>query len=288
MKFIKAFFTLLFLSFTANSTLAGEGLFKGKPLYADENAKTLVEDLIKAHGGAEAWKDVEALKFSIITKVIIPGTPTPQPPRYSTETVNLQTGAAYLDWPFWGSEIIFDGQKVHSKQWPLPLPPGFFSHLTFSFLTLPWLTQADGVRIGEIREKTLPGRGNQSLVIRLEFEGPNPNIPGNYYDLFINPETKLVEGVEFNITHPGMVAVDAQPIGPNYHIFLEHYRVGNAVIPAYYESYGSGAANNVDVGAIHIIFDVEAGEVFDATRLEVEEGFVADEITNTWWQGMEK
>lgn len=266
-------------STSAVSADAEQRFGDGDPRYESEDTKTLIEAMVAAHGGLAAWDDVSAMRFEIITKVIGTG----QAPTYSIETTNMKTGAAYLDYPFWNAQVAWDTEEVWSQNWPLPLPPGFFTGLTTSFITLPWLTQNEGVALSAPYPGTLPGDETLYRVVRMTVDDPGPTIPGEYYELFINEETKLLAGIGFNITHPFMMRIASQPIGPNYHMFSEYQTVGGLVIPTYYETNGYNAQSGGITRAMHAVFGIDLSSAFDAERLKRPADAVTDESTSEWW-----
>ena len=273
------------LMLTATAAIADSRKFSGAPAYESEAARQAVMGMIEAHGGLEPWAEVDTLRFQFFTKVI--GAPTPQPPFYSIETTSIATGDVILDWPWFGAETVWSGEEVWSRNWPIPpLPPGFFTQLTTSFITLPWLTQTDGVTIsGPIKDRLPEDAHDPKLydVVHMTFDHPNPSIPGEFYDIFIDPDTHLMKAVRFNITHPGMVRIAGQNIGPNFHVFSEYQNIGGLKIPVYYYTYGSGAAPSQDVNALHVVFGLQLDATFDEDRLARPEDAIVDVETTNWW-----
>lgn len=271
--------------FVVSIARAEERYFSGAPQYENAAAQRIVERMIAAHGGLEPWEGIDTMSFRFVTKVV--GAPSPQPPFYSIETSNLNTGQVIIDWPWFNAETVWNGEEAWSRNWPIPpLPTGFFTKLTSSFITLPWLTQTDGVKIGAPTKDRLPEKAQDDKdydVVRMTFDNPNPSIPGEYYDVFIDPDTHLMRAVRFNITHPAMVRIAGQPVGPNVHVFSEYHDVNGLKIPAYYYTYGGGAAAGPTVDALHIVFGLQMNAPFDEGRLAAPEDARLDEETASWW-----
>ncbi len=253
--------------------------FDGSPQYADNASQALAQQLLEAHGGMQAMADAESLKFSFFTKVI-----GGQMPFYSIEAVDLTTGNAYIEWPFWESRVAWIDGDLWSHQWPMPMPAGFFIRLTTSFITLPWQIQADDANVGPAGSGKLPQDETLYDVLRITFDTRSPSIPGTFYDLFIDPQTHLMRGVRFDINHPGMVANPQQPLGPNYHVFGEYKKFGGLVIPTFYKSYGRGSASGGSSNAYHFAWNVQLDQPFDAARLDAPEGATLDIVSMQWWQ----
>jgi hypothetical protein len=269
---------------TINMAAFADPMFSGTPDYENDDARELVERMLAAHGGLEPWQDVQALQFHFFTKTINAQGPNPQPPFYSIETTRLSDGAARLEWPFLGAVTGWDTETVWSADWPIPpLPPGFFTGLTTSFMTLPWLIQTDGMRVSAPYDAELPGENVVLPAVRVTFDGQGPEIPGEYYEVFIDPETHLLRAIGFNITHPQMVAIAGQSIGPNYHVFREYTRRGGLVIPSYYETIGSRLDSDQVVGAIHVAWNIRLDLQLNDAAVSPPPDAVMDEATMAWW-----
>ena len=257
--------------------------FAGSPQYTDEASSALARRVLDAHGGMQAMAAAESLKFSFFTKVV-----GGQMPFYSVESVDLETGNAYLDWPFWNATIALHDGKLWSHQWPMTMPAGFFIRLTTSFITLPWLMQADAANVGPVSTDRLPDDDTIYDVLRVTFDQRSPSIPGTFYEVFVDPDTHLMKGVRFDINHPGMVANPSQPIGPNMHVFGEYRRFDGLLIPTFYLSYGRGSANGGTSNAYHFAWDLSLDQPFDTARLDAPEGARFDDVSMQWWQSSDQ
>lgn len=276
-----------FFNFQSDASASQREFYSGQPHYESDDTKRAVEEMIIAHGGMDRWANISTLQFGFFTKVI--GAPNPQPPFYSVETTNLNTGAAIIEWPWFSAETIWDGEHVWSRNWPIkPLPPGFFTQLTTSFITLPWLTQTKSVNLYGPFEGRLPADAHDPKtydVVRMTFEKPNPKIPGEYYEIYIDPETKLMRAIKFNITHPGMVRIAGQNIGPNYHVISEYQNIDGFVMPTYYFTYGSGNNAGQNTNALHVVFNLKSNVQIDDSLFAMPADAVLDEETTDWWNG---
>jgi hypothetical protein len=270
---------LLILTLIASASAQASPWFDGTPDFADEASRSLAEKVLLAHGGMQPMTEAKSLQFNFFTKVI--GGPMPF---YSFEAVDLATGNAYIDWPFWDATVAWKNGELWSKQWPMPMPAGFFIRLTTSFITLPWQINADGANIGPVRQATLPEDDKLYDVLRITFDQRSPSMPGTFYDMFIDPESGLMAGVRFDINHPGMVANPSQPLGPNYHVFGEYQKFDGLVMPTFYKSYGAGSANGGGSNAYHFAWDVRLDQPFDTARLIPPADAVQDAVSMKWWQ----
>ncbi|MEN8144799.1 MAG: hypothetical protein ABFS14_07590 [Gemmatimonadota bacterium] len=251
----------------------------GGPEYADAETRRVVEEMVRAHGGMEAWNDVDRFNYRFFTK----SSNSPEP-FLSTETVQPATGLSHIEWPVFGAQTAFDGEEVWSQGWPMPIPAGFFARLTFSFISLPFLTQQDGVKLALEGMQTLPNEEGEFLSILMHYPTGGASVPGTYYRIFVDPASKLMKAVEFDIAHPGMAASPTQPLGPIWHVFGEYRRTGGLVIPAYYQTYGLGAREMDEVVAVHHVFNLSVDGEFDESLVEKPEGAEVDMGTVEFWR----
>lgn len=274
---------LLILTLIASASARATPWFDGTPDFADAASRSLAEKVLAAHGGMQPMTEAKSLQFNFFTKMI--GGPMPF---YSFEAVDLATGDAYIDWPFWDATVAWKDGELWSKQWPMPMPAGFFIRLTTSFITLPWQINADGANIGPVRQATLPDDDKLYDVLRITFDQRSPSMPGTFYDMFVDPDSGLMKGIRFDINHPGMVANPSQPLGPNFHVFGEYRKFDGLVLPTFYMSYGAGSANGGSSNAYHFAWDIRLNQPFDSRRLVAPADAVQDTVSMEWWQSNKK
>ena len=271
----------LLLVLLASGPVQASPWFDGSPEFADAASRQLAAELLAAHGGMQPMSEAKSLQFNFFTKMI--GGPMPF---YSFEAVDLENGNAYIEWPFWESRVGWQDGELWSHQWPMPMPAGFFIRLTTSFMTLPWQINADTANVGPARTGVLPEDETVYDILRVTFDERSPSIPGTFYDVYIDPETRLMKGIRFDINHPGMVANPSQPIGPNFHVFAEYRQFDGLILPTAYMSYGTGSANGGASNAYHFAWNVQLDQPFDITRLAAPEGATRDAVSMDWWQSM--
>lgn len=248
------------------------------PSYATPETKSVVEAMVARHGGLPAWRSASQVRYRFFTRNV-----GADEPWLSWESVEPRTGRARIDWPVLGAVTGFDGKDVWTRGWRVPLSPGFFAHLTYSFVTLPFQTQQDGVTLEAVGRGKLPNRPEELLTVRMTMTRPRGTVPGTYYRLFIDPSTHLLRAVEFDIAHPGMVANPDQPLGPNTHIFEEHRTVGGLVLPVSYLTVGRNPRDRVEHLAVHYVFDLSVDRPFDPATAQRPPDATVDSTTNRWW-----
>jgi len=250
------------------------------PIYDSDETRLLIEKLVTAHGGLDAWQKAGSFSFQFMTHV----TGNNQV-FYSQEKVNLKADNAYIYWPLWDAKLSWNGNLILTENWPMKgMAPGFFTKLTASFISLPWLSQTTSAKLSKQLDKQLPDDETYYSVVRLEYGQQRPEIPGTYLDIYINKNTMMMRGIGFNINHPAMVANKNQAIGPNFHIIKEYQFVNGLQIPAYYVSYGTRPEGSLTSNAVHMVFDVRFGQSFDTTMLNLSGTAKIDQQTKDWWQ----
>ena len=267
---------LLLLGASTAAGQAQEGV--PGPVYATAETKLVIEAMVDAHGGIDAWRAVESFRFRMLSKVAQQSNAW-----LSTETVEPSTGRSFLDWPVLDASIVWDGEQVWSVNWPSAPPAGFFPRLSYTFVTLPFLTQDDGVSLGPVERGQVPADSTEYLTVRMTYTRQNASIPGDYYKLFIDPASHVLKAIEFNITHPGMIANPDQALGPIVHVFEEYTKVGYLTLPTYYVTFGFNPRNKNISNALHIVFDVSLSGHFDETRMQRPADAVTDSQTMTFW-----
>ncbi len=260
------------------TTIAGPW-FDGEAEFTDDESRQLAAKILQAHGGMAPMAAAKSIRLDFFTKVS--GAPNPF---YTVERIDLANGNALVKWPFWNASMGWDGETLWSHQWPMPMPAGFFARLTTSFVTLPWQIQADGANVGPVGIDRLPNDDTDFQVLRITFDERNPSIPGTFYDLYIDPDTHLMQGLRFDINHPGMVANPSQPLGPNFHVFGDYRSIDGMMIPTFYLSYGKGSAQGGSSNAYHFAWNIRFDEAFDVTDLEAPSGAQQDDVSMSWWQ----
>lgn len=267
------------IALASQPAAASPRILTGEPDYANEEARALVEEMLAAHGGTEPWSRIDGLRFDFFTKVI----GNNSPPFLSVEHTNFRTGNTLIEWPMLGAQTGYDGKEVWSQNWRGPLPPGFFVGLTTSFITLPWLTQRADAHISAPRIGALPFHDEIYNVVTLTFDEAGPHVPGDFYELFIDRQTHLLEGIGFNITHPFMMRIANQAIGPNYHRIVEYTEVEGLKIPSYYVTHGFNQASGNQTEAMHSVFGLQADDVMEEGGPTRPADAVTDEMTSAWW-----
>lgn len=182
-KFALPFLVLLSFSFNA---------------VADDAAKNLLQESIKAHGGIEAWRSNGVLKFQWIYHIsdkgkVVDTTQQVDPVSMSAKhsIANSEGKFGFVDGEYW--------------QYPADLnfnpPPRFWTLTPIYFLGIPFVFDDDKTNLEILSDKKEFNK-KQYTQLKITFEKSAGDSPDDYYVLLIDPETKLTRGAYYTVTSP--------------------------------------------------------------------------------------
>jgi len=265
-------FTLLIILITSSNTLFGQAT------YSDNETKEIIQMMVDAHGGVDAWNNVEAIRF---TKKATPrmqnGELTPNP-WITEETVHLKTERVIIKIKDDGGLIVKNGEEIWdlnvSEQKKKVVTPAMLSLMTFKFTNMPWLTQQRGVVLEEAKLEKLPNENKLYYSIKMTFGDEFGYAIGDFYRLFIDPDSYQLKAISFSINMSKFV-----PGGPQtpemVHVFNKYSNVSGLLFPTRYYTYPLTLAKvegNHSYGAVHEVWDWELLSNFDEARMKKPEG----------------
>jgi hypothetical protein len=236
---------------------------------AQESARQVVERMVAAHGGMEAWTEAPSVTFTDTWT-------RPGAPGARTSTVQVEQGRrrAVLEFPDMNATVGWDGEKAWSVNWSGG-PPRFLALLNYYFVCLPWLVEDPGVVLHEPQTRTLWDDPTEYIAIRVTYEPGVGDTPDDYYILFIDPQTYRLHGCEYVVTYPGLVPEGMEHTPPHILIYESLTTVDGLVVPTQFTVYNKG--DEKSVYARCAIRDWSFREPFDPTRVKMPEGAVVDE-----------
>lgn len=178
--------------FTINSTNSQK--------YASKETKEVIEKMIKSHGGYEKWKNLKTLSFTNTMHSRDLGFI-----RFwiADQTINMQTRQSYQDWPLLGSKMTYDGKEVWTTNWRVGNPPNHQHSVYYYYVNLPWLTQDDNVKLGEVTKLKHPAFKNEVFKIKMSFTEV-PTIGKSKKDtftLYIDSQNYILNGYEYTVSY---------------------------------------------------------------------------------------
>jgi hypothetical protein len=229
----------------------------------------IVTSMIEAHGGMQRWSSAPAVSFE--AEFLQPGQSSAPAARVVVEQARRR---AYLDFPSLTSRMAWDGEKAWSENWKLPFPPRFLALLDYYFANIPWLTQDPGVRLEESGSAKLPGETVEYRTVRMSFGPEVGDTPGDYYLLFIHPETKRLRACEYIVTYASILPPGAKATPPNLLLYEEHATVEGLVVPVRAEIFRK--EGHVPTATLRFR-DWSFSKPFDASKLAMPPGAVVDQ-----------
>jgi len=208
----------------------------------------------------------------------------PDDPWLSVEMVEQGRRRMYHEWPLDEALLVYDGQKVWSKNWLRDNPPGMMAFVAYFFLNIPWITQDDGVVLGKPTRGSFPESAQSAPdadksyhIIRMTYDPETTGAsPYEYYDLYIEPDSYLLKGVNYTVTYRPLMDLFNIPdsvnfLGPLFKVYAGHTDVDGLLLPTRYDTYRQG-----EVYGIHTVENYSVRRPFDENRLRMPAGAVID------------
>jgi len=241
-----------------------------QPNYATPKTKEVIEKMVQAHGGIEAWKNIPAIRFDNIMHN-----------NYHSknafawwvahEVFDQKTRHVYQNWDFDDAKIGFDGKQVWSQNWKKANPTQAMTYFFYYFVNLPWLTQDDGVNLSEVTEFVWPDYGKKYYEVKMTFS-KLPTIgksSKDYFVLYIDPESYLLQGYQYAVGNKALLKSLGQPperelFGPLWRVIIKYTDVGGLKFPSAFRTMPE--ANERIVGN-HLIMNIDITTPFDREKL---------------------
>lgn len=246
----------------------------GSPDYKSENAKLIVEQMIKAHGGMQKWNSSPTLAF---THILVFGEPLATEFWVSRETTEIKTERTYQDWHAFDGKLANDGTKTWTQNWQLGNPPSVNVNAIYYIMALPWLTQKSEVVLEELPKAKLGKEAILYDVVKMIFKKESKKSPYQYYTLYIHPETHLLKGIAYNITNGAFLDLIGLPkeeksLGPYTHIIYTYKTINGLTFPEKYDTFDPANHN----AGRHIAYDFSLNTKFDESRMKMPADAVID------------
>jgi len=261
-----ALFVLLAFAVAPTLALAGEG-----PVYASKASREVVERMVAAHGGIDAFRRASAVQFDI--RFNLKAGPDQWLPFEALVTADPRTRQVYATLPNPdGSEgrIAYDGRGAWSAgnlQGLARAPARMTAWRDLYLCTLPWMTQDAGVRLGEPERVPMPVGAGECIAVRMTFDAGTGDTPRDWYVLYIDPDSHRMRAAQYVMTYSALMQPGAEASPPSIFVWDETADVGGMVVPARYTVYW---ANDRSVVVKDGVVDRWAFDAtFDRTRLEM-------------------
>ncbi|OEK02309.1 hypothetical protein BFP97_12620 [Roseivirga sp. 4D4] len=255
MKTKSAILLFLLVALNTNQVFA-----QGGPEYRSKKTKKVIQSMIEAHGGYQAWAEAPSLSFNHIMQ----GGSL----KWVSDEVHQQgSRKSYITWHD-GSKLGFDGKNVWSEDWKIQNPAGMMAGVAYYFLNLPWITQDDGVQL-ELRDDEQVEyieKGKSFFTVRMTYKQASPY---EYYELYIDKENYQLRGVKYTMVDKDLMKVfnlpaDTKFMGPLLKVYKEYTSVDGLVLPVRYDTHA--LAQGGAVMGIHQVSNYSISEAFDQSK----------------------
>lgn len=148
-----------------------------------------ITKIMDAHGGLEAWKNVNTLVFGM-----------EKPNGMEMTTTDLKTRKSLIETNTYN--LGFDGQSVWLKENDEPYKgydPAFYYNLMFYFYAMPFVLADDGITYTDADPLVFEGKSYPGIKISYG-EGIGES-PDDEYILYYNPETYQMEWLGYTVTY---------------------------------------------------------------------------------------
>lgn len=234
---------------------------------APGSAAAVVDAMIAAHGGMEAWTNAPTVSF---TDTWYMGGST----KGESSRVMVEQGSrrATIDRVGEAGSMAWDGETAWSVDWTSPTPPRFLALLNYYFLNLPWLVKDPGVVLGEPGTGTLWDDPAEYTTVRVTYEPGTGDTPDDYYVLFIDPETHRLAGCEYIVTYAELLPPGVEHTPPHILLYEEYETVNGLLVPTRFTIYEEDHSGYARCDVTDWSFD----KPFDASRMEMPAGAKVD------------
>lgn len=245
------------------------------PRYASDETRRVIEAMVEAHGGLERWRAAPSIRFYSVMH-----------DNYARkeafawwiayEVIDQKTRKVWQHWPMEDADVGYDSESVWWSNRPRANPPPQFIHFFYYFVNLPWITQDDGVALGEVKRFDWPGMGKELYEVKMTFdEAPGVGKSGkDYFVLYVDPDNYRLAGYQYAVGYRPMMDIMGQPperevFGPLWRLITRYEEVGGLLFPSAFRTMPE--ADERIVGN-HVILDIDVSQPFEYEKARMPAG----------------
>jgi len=265
--------SILLLVLTSPTLLAA-------PQYASEETRRVIGNMLDAHGGLERWQSAPSISYDAVMHNNYHGK-NEFAWWVQHEVIDQKTRQVYQHWPLDGAHLGYDGNEVWTQNWNRSNPPTMMVHFFYYFVNLPWLTQDEGVILGEPQTFTWPEINKELIEVSMTFsEAPGPGkTEKDYFVLYIDPDTWRLFGYQYGIGYQRFLDLVNMPegqatFGPLWRIITKYSEVDGLVFPS---AFRTMPEPNARIVGNHVILNIDTSSVFDLEKPKRPEGGMLDQ-----------
>ncbi len=261
--------------------LTGSVLFANGPKYETAETKTIIESMIKSHGGYETWINASSTSFHTYFQINF-GDGIWAPFREEL-VVHPKTRKVYGKLPNPDNTfglLAFDGEKAWLAGNPQGLgkfaPARFTAWRDFYLFNIVWLTQDGGVKLSAPQKGKLEviNDPKEYIIITMTFDDNTGDTPKDYYKLYIDPKTFKLKASEYVMTYASMMQEGNASSPPSVFIWEETAEIKGLVFPVKYTVYWKDRTIAVKDGAVT---NWSLEKKFDETQVSIPKDGVVDQ-----------
>jgi len=247
---------------------------QAEPEYASEESRQVIEAMVEAHGGLKRWQDVPSIRYYNVMHDNYAGKES-FAWWIAHEVIDQKTRQVWQHWPMDDADIGYDGTDVWSVNWKRGNPPTNQVYMFYYFINLPWITQDDGVQLGEVGRFEWPGTGKSLYEIKMTFaEAPGVGRSGkDYFVLYIDPDSHRLVGYQYAVGYRPLLDAMGQPqdrevFGPLWRLITRYEEVDGLVFPS---AFRTMPGPDERIVGNHVILDFDVSQPFEYDKSEVPE-----------------
>ncbi|WP_340074130.1 hypothetical protein [Leptobacterium sp. I13] len=243
------------------------------PQYDSAKTKGVIDKMLKAHGGYEKW--LNAPSFSYGLTMYMPGIPLgngiTEYDRWRLGKFQFEPktskGSGWIQ--FQNATIVFDGKEswgTNYKTDKMRMPPFMRMFYHYGFINLPFLTQSNGTKLGNLSKGKLPNDTKEYITVEMTFE-PKGRAHKGKFVLYIDPDTNLLKATKHNASvpeFPGVTLPDMNEGMELIRIMDGYIKVDGFTIPDRY----STITPDGKLMGMHIVIEPSFEHLFDSSKLK--------------------
>ena len=252
------------------------------PTYADETTQRVIEAMVSAHGGFQPWISAPSFRFTanmyLSSLPVSDGRTWGDNWRFYTVKVVPASSRGTVELPLEagdGPVIAFDGSDVWARPYEFDATfrdgPLQLLYYHYAMVSLPWLTQFPEVSLSSLEPASLPDSSERLNVVEMSFD-PEIGAEGAFFRLYIDPETKLLQGFSHTTTYPFLPGAPLPPLELSrtpagmFRIIESFVEVDGLVVPRAYSTVLATDEGIRLLGA-HLVVDPSFSEEMDEKQL---------------------
>jgi hypothetical protein len=230
---------------TAEVTSTSEQPFANRISAAEARLRTseagqLILASINAHGGLKKWYNQSPLYYHFNYRPV--GDATVRDSYILNDYVNARAVHQSADQK--GISYGFDGKNA----WQSPadstptVSPRFWSLTPYYFVGLPFVLADEGILFDQLEDETLDGVDYQR--VKITYAEGTGDADDDYYILYLNPETKQVDALNYIVSYPGFFE-NGKHLPEKLMRITDKKAVDGIILPTGYGTYWSNKPEEV-------------------------------------------